>query len=297
MSRISFVDFQEAPIHAKLYREAEPGYRGYFHYHQGIELLYVHEGEGSVVLDQTVYTIEPGTLFLFQPYQLHYVKALTDHSPYTRSIIHFEPNTVAGTLQTFGSLAAGLRRIWKDRLTTHVFRGFSSRHPVEPLLLYYNSLLEKAPPEGRHMLHAALLMQLLVFLESEGAYPQDRLPSASRSASHTEAILEWIEQHFHEPFQLEKLASDLHLSKYHVSHLFREETGHTVTDYLLARRVQEACLLLASTDLSIEAVGARVGWPIPSHFSSQFRKWVDSTPSQYRSKQAKLLASRQNMPT
>lgn len=291
MNRLMFVDFQDGPINTKLHQEAEPGYKGYFHYHQGIELLYVHEGEGSVILDQTVYTIEPGTLFLFRPYQLHYVKAITESSSYVRSIFHFEPNAVASGLHAFGSLAAGLRRLWKERLTTQVFRGFASRHPVEPLLLYYEKLLAQATPEGKHPLRAALLTQMLVFLESEGAYPQVKAPSASRSASHTEAILEWIEQHYHEPFNLERLASDLHLSKFHVSRLFREETGQTVTDYLLARRIQQACLLLASNDLPVETIGARVGWPIPSHFSSQFRKWAGCTPTQYRSKRRQLLGS------
>lgn len=289
MSRLMIVDFPAGSINANVLKEAEPGYKGYFHYHQGIELLYVHSGEGSVILDQNVYTMEPGTLFLFQPYQLHYVRATSESPTYVRSIIHFEPSAVAGGLQALGNLAAGIKRIWKDRLTSQVFQGFGGRHPVETLLQYYETLLTQASPEGRFSLKAALLTQMLVFLESEGAYQQGQAPLASRSATHAESILEWIERHFHEPFRLEQLAGDLHLSKYHVSHLFREETGHTVTDYLIARRIQEACLLLASNDLPIEMIGARVGWPIPSHFSSQFRKWVGCTPTQYRRKQQILL--------
>ncbi|MDQ6423235.1 AraC family transcriptional regulator [Paenibacillus sp. LHD-117] len=296
MNRLMFVDFHDAPIHGKLQIEAEPGYKGYFHYHQGIELLYVHQGDGSVILDQNVYPIEPGTLFLFQPYQLHYVKASTESATYVRSIIHFEPNTLQTALQSFGSLAVALKRIWRERLTTQVFRGFGNRHPAEPLYRYYGELLEQATPEGRLSLLAALLTQLLVFLDAEGAYPQDKSPAVSRSASHTESILEWIEKHFDKPFKLEELASDLHLSKYHVSRLFREETGHTVTDYLLARRIQEACLLLISSDRSVEEIGAKVGWPIPSHFSSQFRKWVGCTPSQYRGKQSILLQQNADTP-
>ncbi len=291
MSRLMIIDFPDGSINANLLKEAEPGYKGFFHYHQGIELLYVHSGEGSVILDQNFYTMEPGTLFLFQPYQLHYVRALSESSTYVRSILHFEPNAVASGLQAFGNLAAGMRRIWKDRLNSQVFHGFGGRHPIEPLLQYYERLLAQASPEGRFSLRAALLTQMLVFLESEGAYQQDQAPLASRAATHAESILEWIERHFHEPFKLDRLAGDLHLSKYHVSHLFREETGHTVTDYLIARRIQEACLLLAVNDLPIETIGARVGWPIPSHFSSQFRKWVGCTPTQYRSKQHILLAA------
>ncbi|MHA6480884.1 AraC family transcriptional regulator [Paenibacillus sp. strain BS8-2] len=290
MNRLMNVDFPDGSINAKLVKGAEPGYRGYFHYHQGIELLYVHEGEGSVILDQNVYPIQPGSLFLFRPYQLHYVRALSEQSNYIRSIIHFEPNAVASGLQVFGSLMTGMKRISKDGLTSQVFHGFGTRHPIEPLMTYYNKLLDQATPEGRFSLKAALLTQMLVFLEAEGAYLSDHAPLSSRSATHTEAILEWIELHFQEPFRLEQLASDIHLSKFHVSRLFREETGQTVTDYLLARRIQEACLMLGSSDLSVETIGARVGWPIPSHFASQFRKWVGCTPTQYRNKQQMLLA-------
>ncbi|MDQ8738792.1 AraC family transcriptional regulator [Paenibacillus sp. LHD-38] len=290
MNRLMSVDLHNGPV-TNLLREAEPGYKGFFHYHPGIELLYVHEGEGSVILNQTVYPMNPGTLFLFQPYQLHYVRAITESSSYVRSIVHFEPNTFASGLHTFGSLSTALRRIWKERLASQAFYNFADRHPIEPLLRYYERLLNQATPEGRTSLKAALLTQMLIFLESEGTYQLDKAPSSSRSASHAEAILEWIENHFHEPFKLEQLASDLHLSKFHVSRLFREETGQTVTDYLLARRIKEACLLLTTKDWPVETIGARVGWPIPSHFSSQFRKWAGCTPTQYRSKQQRLLTA------
>ncbi|MHA0858446.1 helix-turn-helix transcriptional regulator [Paenibacillus sp. CMAA1364] len=295
MNRLIYIDFQDTPILAKLGEEAEPSYRGYFHYHQGIEFLYVHEGEGSIILEQTVHSLKPGTLFLFQPYQLHYVKAATESATYVRSIIHFEPNAVMSMIHAFGSLTAGLKHIWKDRLAAQVIPGFGDRHPIESLVEDYKRLLTGATPEGYQSLCIALLVQMLAFLEGENTFPPDKSSFMSRSTTHAEAIMEWIEISYNQPFKLDKLASELHLSKYHVSHLFREETGHSITEYLLARRVQESCKLLATTNISVEAIGARVGWPIPSHFSSQFRKYAGCTPKQYRNKQALLLPAKDDM--
>ncbi|WP_373430115.1 AraC family transcriptional regulator [Paenibacillus sp. GD4] len=42
-----------------------------------------------------------------------------------------------------------------------------------------------------------------------------------------------LEEHYTEPFDLSSLARELHLSKHHVSHLFRSETGGSITEYVI----------------------------------------------------------------
>jgi YesN/AraC family two-component response regulator len=96
--------------------------------------------------------------------------------------------------------------------------------------------------------------------------------------------MRWIEEHYREEISLETLAEETHLSKFYVSRIFREETGSSITDYLTARRIKQACRLLQTTDLSVEQIGIRVGYPNASYFIQLFKKVVGVTPLKYRNK-------------
>lgn len=38
-------------------------YKGYYHWHQCCEIMFVHGGQGSIVVNQQMYDIRPGMLF------------------------------------------------------------------------------------------------------------------------------------------------------------------------------------------------------------------------------------------
>jgi hypothetical protein len=50
------------------------------------------------------------------------------------------------------------------------------------------------------------------------------------------------------------MADDIHLSKSYASRIFQQETGSSITDYVTARRLKQAYLLLETTTLSVEEV-------------------------------------------
>ncbi|MFD0717708.1 helix-turn-helix domain-containing protein [Paenibacillus sp. GCM10027626] len=283
MSRLVTIDFQEQPFSCNLFTKAEQGYKGYFHSHGGIELLIVHEGQGSVTIPQHVYRIEPGTVFVFQPYQLHHVRAAdTERHPYIRSVFQFDPAALMPFIKPYKQLEKILNFLWKGQLRQQAFPLMEKRYPIVENLRYFHAH-RSSDKEKEQEGQAFLLTALLQFLQQEISILQMPVDAAmARSMTHTEAILRWIEQHYMEPFELERLATELHLSKYHISHLFKEETGHSVTEYLLALRSKEACRLLTNSPLSVAEIGARVGWPIASHFIQQFKRWVGCTPLQYR---------------
>lgn len=297
MNRLETINFQNRPFMGKFYTKAEMNYKGYFHTHGGIELLFVHKGSGSVTVPQHVYRMEPGSLFLFQPYQLHHVRAIhTTSDPYVRSVLQFDPIALMPYLKPYKKLEQVFLFLWKGKLSQHAFLNIAQRYPIEQNLAFFQQYIQQEEDEsqqgktqlGNALLdwnehYALLIISVLQFIQQELDQMAVSIQTTNpREMSHTEAILTWIEKHFTEPFELERLANELHLSKYYISHLFKEETGHTVTEYLLALRSKEACYLLMDESLSVAEVGERVGWPIPSHFIKQFKRWVGCTPLQYR---------------
>ena len=74
----------------------------YQHWHQCLEILYVEEGFGVVIVDNRQYTMRPGRLFFFPPFTLH--KIMVDEKAqdsYRRTIIHVDQHAIATLLRHF----------------------------------------------------------------------------------------------------------------------------------------------------------------------------------------------------
>lgn|GEM_PF-1537619 len=92
----------------------------------------------------------------------------------------------------------------------------------------------------------------------------------------------YLEGHFPEEISLTAIAEELHISPFYLSHVFRQSMGITFSEYLTRVRVEEAKRLLASTDLPVGEIAARVGYREPNYFGRVFKKATGQTPLAWR---------------
>lgn len=257
------------------------------HAHQGIELLYVHEGIGEVTIDNRQFPIQSGTLLCLQPYQIHKVEvAPRENGSYIRSNVTFEPRILESYLAPYPKLHGLLRHMWKGTLDRQVFSCESSRLPE--LLGEYKKLKRRGEGEVSNEDRALFLLTLLRHLQLHIVTIEEEREATANGTGHMERILDWIEAHYAEPFELQRLANELHLSPYHISHLFKKHTGSSLSAYIAVRRVREACMLLANTDLPIGDVARAAGsFSIP-YFCSLFKKHKGVSPQTYRASLRRL---------
>lgn len=90
-------------------------------------------------------------------------------------------------------------------------------------------------------------------------------------------------EHYSESLTLGGIAEALHISQYHLHHIFKRMTGLTPTQYLLQTRLTEAKRLLEETNLNVIEVALSVGFVSVAHFSTVFRKRLGQSPSMHRS--------------
>lgn len=83
-------------------------------------------------------------------------------------------------------------------------------------------------------------------------------------------------------WQLSSLAAFVSVSKSHLRHLFRKETGTTLKRYLKTQRLKRAALLLTTTFWSVKEIMARVGYRSGGHFLREFKSAYGMTPTAYR---------------
>lgn len=94
------------------------------------------------------------------------------------------------------------------------------------------------------------------------------------------------DRHYAEPLDLERLAAEAHVSKYHFVRTFASTYGETPMRYLTRRRIERAQDLLRAANLTVTEVCMLVGFASLGSFSSRFRELVGETPSQYRARWA-----------
>lgn len=81
---------------------------------------------------------------------------------------------------------------------------------------------------------------------------------------------------------LKHLAEQQNINASYLSTIFKRETGNTITEYIVQRRMQLARQLLSTTQLQIQTIAQHCGIPDVNYFSKTFKKYVGMTPKQFR---------------
>jgi two-component system, response regulator YesN len=92
-----------------------------------------------------------------------------------------------------------------------------------------------------------------------------------------------IQQRYWDRLSLSALARQVGMSKYRLSHRFRDASGITFREYLQKVRLERAKVLLAAGHLSITEVAQDVGFGDLARFDKVFKRYTGFTPSAYRS--------------
>jgi AraC-like DNA-binding protein len=99
------------------------------------------------------------------------------------------------------------------------------------------------------------------------------------------ATLETDKLYLDKDLSLSRLAKRLGISVHHLSQIINERSGANFYDYINAQRIEEAKRLLLDPQMSnrsIASVAFDAGFNSLSAFNAAFKKFVKSTPSQFR---------------
>ena len=113
-------------------------------------------------------------------------------------------------------------------------------------------------------------------------------PLATRAQKGLIKAIEYIKKNFHqEDISLKKVATEVCLSQYYFSHIFKKELGMNFIEYLTRVRLEEAAKLLNNPGLNINQIAFAVGYQDPAYFSKLFKKHKKISPLNYRNNKNK----------
>ncbi len=106
--------------------------------------------------------------------------------------------------------------------------------------------------------------------------------SIDRGNAHIRRALGIMAERYAQPLTLPMVAMEIGLSPNYLSSLFQKTVGLSFRQKLCAIRVEESKLLLLSTDYSLAAIAASMGFADQSYFCKVFKRMTGLTPGQYR---------------
>lgn len=95
-------------------------------------------------------------------------------------------------------------------------------------------------------------------------------------------VFQFIEVNYRNPIGLKEVAKEVNLSPAYITDLVRRETGQTVLNWILQRRIAEARSLLLESDRSVTEIAQTLGYENPGHFIRLFRRFNGTTPKAWR---------------
>lgn len=136
--------------------------------------------------------------------------------------------------------------------------------------------------DASQVIHCATLLIQIMDAIYYSSTIQKRKEQIADSKHNLHAVIQYIDEHYMDKLNLEDLASIAHLSKYYFCRLFKAYIGYTPHEYLINVRVSKAQQLLLNTNLAIDEIAWKTGFPDATNFVHIFKNIVGTTPGKYR---------------
>lgn len=109
-------------------------------------------------------------------------------------------------------------------------------------------------------------------------------PDANKLPLELQHSIQYIEIHLTEDIPVKELSKSANWSHEHFTRMFKRFVGLSPMQYILSRRIERACRLMAHSHYNIREISEMAGFQSEQYFSRCFRKLKGMTPSTYRKK-------------
>ncbi|CQR47241.1 Arabinose operon regulatory protein [Paraliobacillus sp. PM-2] len=242
-----------------------PEWAGIMHTHPFTEIFYIIKGKGIITTNQHQFEVSENNVVIVNP-NVEHMEASSSKDPLEFIIIGIEGLNFTDLSEDGDSFS---------------FHKLSNQQ--NDVKFYFQSIYNEAQEQLTnyenvcHYLLGALIMklkrQLKLKIEAEN---QTKLRKEIAQAK------QYIYQHFKENITLDILSKLTHLNKFYLSHTFKNEIGRTPIEYLNYCRIEEAKVLLSTTNYSISQIATVIGYSSQSYFSEVFKKYESTSPSEFR---------------
>lgn len=242
------------------------------HTHKYYELLYLTEGDISYLIGDRLYKAASGDIFITPPGQEHGLSFNSDAN-YARHFIQLSPELMAQIPQELcnnfiNSLCTKYNRIPSEIVKKYNLGSYF--HSVSRHLIYDSAIDD--------FMIRTYIMQLIAVTNSIAG---DEITSYFNEKPMILDIKDYIMKNLKNQLSLDAIAANFFMSKYHMCHIFRDETGMTIKNYINLQRVAKARELLLSGRTPAD-IPKLCGFNDYSTFYRTFKRYTGYSPAEVK---------------
>jgi len=248
------------------------------HHHDFYEIYYFLNGNVNYIIEGRTYRLSPGDLLLISPLELHQPVFLPEKRAYERIVLWMNRQYI----EQLSAAGVSLTRCFDVSAPNHTNLLRLNAQQRQRAIELLSRLLDESKGTGygcELMMHG-LLMEFLVEVNRISVSSADHPAPDSRSAPLVAEVLDYINEHYHEPLTLDNLASHFFVSKYHLLHEFNRHVGTSVYHYIIQRRLIIARQMLAD-GLAPTDVYQQCGFGDYANFYRAFKTEYRMSPKEY----------------
>lgn len=267
------------------------------------ELIYIKSGNIKIQFSHGTFEGGPGCLFIIKPNQNHII-SFTD-APIRQPHIHFDfyednlsPNIYVN--YTTREKVPETDHIYfrENILDTHesVFPEMMRlKDPDKFEALFFRLLSEFEEGLAMHSLFCkGIFIELWSFLLRELYYLEN--DDITSNIDELTSIKQFLDNHYNRSITLDELSKQAHISKYHLSRLFKKHYGITINQYHIETRLLHAKNMLLYSNHSVSEISDLCGFGSIHSFSRLFKKKEKISPTHYRNLRKNKEEVKKKMP-
>lgn len=146
------------------------------------------------------------------------------------------------------------------------------------------SELYSVPDEIKKGYFKVKILELLLFLTTLDVSKNENAEhSVSRShVTFAKEICKYLTDHMESRVTIEMLSEVFHVSGTSIKTCFKSVYGVSLYSYIRTQKMQQAAIMLKTTDLNILEIAGRLGYDNGSKFAKAFRDCYNTSPNDYR---------------
>lgn len=246
-----------------------------YHYHDFHKLIWFISGNVEYHIEGKAYKLEPHDILLISRGQIHKPFIGAD-DPYERYVFYISEDFLKEHSEEESDLNLCFQMACRE--DSSVVR----LSPSDSGLLFETvKLLEKTDSKqdyAKDMYSRILFLKLVIELNRCCIQNKEVFHKTARYDRKIVEMIHYINDHLKDDLSIESLSACFYLSKYHMMRKFKEETGYSMHQYILEKRILAARNMILS-GIPATAACMECGFKDYSTFSRAYKKLLNRLPS------------------
>lgn len=247
------------------------------HTHDYYEFYFFLEGNVSITIDEISHPLKAGDVILIPPDVAHFVTIQDGTIPYRRFVFWISRD-----------FCEELRSLSEDYVYVMQQTALTKQYIFHYDVIAFNALqakvfqlIEELQSErfGKSAKVSLCVKDLILHL-NRTIYEFDHFIKPESEQSLSRGLIQYIEEHLDEELSLDRLAREFFVSKYHISHVFKENMGLSIHQYIMKKRLA-MCRDAILSNTSISEAYIQCGFKDYSSFFRAFKKEYGMSPKEF----------------